>query len=252
MMSEVIENAEPTEESAPSEVAQINATPPAEATEGAASEKIESRVEKTFTQAELDSIVQKAKAKAEARAERRVTQAYRESLQSLQPQQVQSPSSTEPTREQFASDAEWIDAKVEHKLASREAQQRGVSTSQKVEALFKQADAIQGFDRDTFIDLPVSSIVADALMESAVGAQLMAFMSSNPEEAERIAKLPPARQAVEIGKLETRFEANVKKSTVPPPIAPIGAKGSATPDLDKLSFAEYKAQRMKDRPRWAR
>ena len=80
--------------------------------------------EKTFTQAELDDIVQRRIAKAESKAERRATQAYKDALEAVtKPQQVQQ-RNTEPTRDQFASDAEWIDAKVEYKLAQREAVQR--------------------------------------------------------------------------------------------------------------------------------
>jgi myosin heavy subunit len=215
--------------------------------------------EKTFTQAELDEIVQRRIAKAESKAERRATQAYKEALEAItKPQQMQ-PSRAEPTRDQFASDAEWIDAKVEHKLQQRDNYQReseGARNARavqvKAQTIYAQAEKLTGFDKDAFDDLPVSQVMADVVMESDVAAQLMAFMSSHPSEVERIAKLTPVKQAVELGKLESKLQQPAKISKAPPPISPIGTQGGVSTSLANADFATYKAMRIKENAKWSR
>lgn len=227
----------------------------------ASDEKQAPAAEKTFTQKELDEILQKRLAKSEARAERRAKEAYREALEAVTRQQpARRPESNEPTRDQFDSDADWIDAKVEYKLQQREAAkvQESMRRAQtemisKTEDLYAKAERLPGFDRDTFDELPLTKPIASALIESDVAPQLMAYMASNPDEVERIAKLSDARQAVELGKLELKLQNAPKTSKAPAPINPLsGAKGGATPDPERMTFAEYKAYREKQRPRWAR
>lgn len=251
---------EPIEAATP-EAEQVKAAPTEEGTETPEGAEKEAPVaEKTFTQKELDEILQKRLAKAEARAERRATQAYREALEAVtRPQRVEPQASNEPTRDQFASDAEWIDAKVEYKLQQREAAAKQEATRQtqtelakKTENIYSQAEKVQGFDRESFDELPITKTMAEALIDSDVAPQLMAYMSANPEEVERIAKLSAARQAVELGKLEVKLQAPPKTTKAAPPISPVGSKGSTAPDLDRMSFAEYKAFREKQRPSWAR
>ena len=217
-------------------------------------------VEKTFTQKELDEILQKRLAKSEARAERRAKEAYREALEAVtRTQPARQEQSTEPMRDQFSNDADWIDAKVEHKLQLREAaskQEAQKATQQslnsKTEDLYVKAEKISGFDRETFDELPLTRPLVAALIESDVAPQLMAYMSANPEEVERIAKLSEARQAVELGKLEVKLQAAPKTSKAAAPIDPVGSKGRTTPNPSEMSMAEYKAYRAKQGARWAR
>jgi signal recognition particle GTPase len=251
---EVIEAATP-------EVEQVKTTPTEISTETETGEEKQAPVEeKTFTQKELDEILQKRLAKSEARAERRAKEAYREALEAVtRTQPVQAKESNEPTRDQFASDADWIDAKVEYKLQQREAaakqetqKQAQQTLTSKTEALYAQAEKIAGFDRESFDELPLTRQLAAALIDSDVAPQLMAYMSSNPEEVERISKLSDARQAVELGKLEVKLHASPKTSKAAPPIEPVGAKGKQSPNPSEMSMAEYKAYRQKQGARWAR
>jgi hypothetical protein len=248
-------------EAATPEVDQVKTTPTETGTETPQGEEKQAPVEeKTFTQKQVDEILQKRLAKSEARAERRAKEAYREALEAVtRTQPAPKQESQEPTRDQFASDADWIDAKVEYKLqqreaaakqnAQREAQQTLVT---KTENLYAQAEKIAGFDRESFDELPLTKPLAAAIIDSDVAPQLMAYMASNPEEVERIAKLSEARQAVELGKLEVKLQASPKTSKAPPPIDPVGAKGKQTPSPSDMSFAEYKAYRAKQGARWAR
>lgn len=251
---------QPTPEEEVPEVAQENATTDESQTDGETVKK-EVPVEKTFTQEELDEILQRRLAKSEARAERRVKEAYREALQAVTQQQPRATqTSSEPTRDQFASDAEWIDAKVEHRLALRDQAQKAESQreaqhriTKETETLYAKAEKVPGFDRETFDELPLTKSIASAVLESDVGPQLMAYMSANPDEVERISKLSDTRQAVELGKLEAKFQSTPKTVTrTPPPITPVGARGSSSTDLASADFAAYKAARIKQGARWAR
>ena len=224
-------------------------------------EKQAPAAEKTFTQKELDEILQKRLAKSEAKAERRAKEAYREALEAVtRTQPIQRQTSDEPTRDQFASDAEWIDAKVDYKLQQRDAVAKAEATkasqqslNNKTEAFYAQAEKIAGFDRESFDELPLTKSIAAALIESDVAPQLMAYMSANPEEVERIAKLSDARQAVELGKLEVKLQQAPKTTKASPPISPVsGSRGGASPDLSSADFAAYKAMRAKQGARWAR
>ena len=253
--------AAPSEVTTP-ETEQVKTEPTAEGTETHEGEEKQAPVEKTFTQKELDEILQKRLAKSEARAERRAKEAYREALEAVtrtsQPTQRQA--SNEPQRDQFASDAEWIDAKVEYKLQQREAVSKAEqarasqqSLNSKAEDLYVRAEKVAGFDRETFDELPLTRSIAAALIDSDVAPQLMAFMSANPEEVERIAKLSEARQAVELGKLEMKLQQAPKTTKASPPISPVsGSRGGASSDLNSADFAAYKAMRAKQGARWAR
>ena len=70
-----------------------------------------------------------------------------------------------------------------------------------------------GIDLDEFSKLPVSRFMADAIVDSDVSVQLVAYMTENPAEVKRIYSLSEARQAVEIGKIEARLSDDQPKKT---------------------------------------
>lgn len=218
-------------------------TEPAVATESAASpdaptagdEVVEQPVAKTFTQDELNEIVQKEKAKAEAKAERKAARAYREGVERSTPQAqpAQPVADSMPKREAYATDEAWLDARDAHRdakrdeqLASERQKESQAKLAKTTAKIYAQAEKIVGFDRDAFDELPITATMAGALIESDIAAQLMAHMASDPDEVERIAALSPARQAVEIGKLEVKLSAAKPKTTnAPAPITPVGTRG---------------------------
>jgi len=218
----------------------------------------EPAAEKSFTQAELNEIVQKEKAKAEAKAERRVIKA----LEKFQPQaqeRQQEPVDTRPSRGQYADDETYIDAITDWKLDQREAGQKQAQEQQTQKQHLSKAESIYaeamkaGIDRDDLNEVADAMPMAmrSAVVDSDIGGKLMAYMAGNPDELARISTLPPARQAAEIGKLELRLQ-TTKTTKAPAPITPIGSRGSANQPLDQMTFADYKAQRAKDGARWAR
>lgn len=87
-----------------------------------------------------------------------------------------------------------------------------------------------------------------AIIESEMGADLAYYLGKNDQEAERISKLTPARQAIEIGKLEVKLTANpIKKaSSAPAPINPVSGKaGDAGGLRDDLTTAEWIKRRQR-------
>lgn len=225
----------------------------------AAPDQEDKPAEKTFTQAELDEILQKRLAKAEAKAERRVLK----QLEKLTPQQQQPAQQIvddKPRRDQFASEEDYIDSLTDWKLEQRDRKTMQVKVEEqtrslytKTEQLYKEAEKLPGFDRDDFEQLPLTPVIAQTLMDSDQAAKLMAYMTSNPEEVERISALSPARQAAELGKLEVKLSATpVKTTKTPAPISPVGGGGKSSRDLGSLSMDDYIAQRNKQNPVWKR
>ena len=224
--------------------------PAPEATEHQASEN-QTPAAKTLTQDEVNAIVQKEKAKAEAKAERRFLRA----LERVIPRQQQEQPAKEtapgrPARDQFASQEAYEDALVDWRIEQRDAQSREERAYEqqrtlvdRTEKLYAQAAKLDGFDRHEFDALPLTQAISSAVIESDVAAQLMAAMTQDPEEVQRIANLPPARQAAEIGKWEARLEAAPpppKPSKLPAPIAPVGTnKGASDKDPSEMSQSEF-------------
>ena len=69
--------------------------------------------------------------------------------------------------------------------------------------------------------------VADAIMQSEDGAEMVYHLGSNPEEAEALANMSPAMAAMQLGKLSTKLSAKpeIKTSAAPDPIEPINSGG---------------------------
>lgn len=219
---------------------------------------------KTFSQDELNEVVKREKAKAEAKAERRAMRAYQQTLEKIaltqQAPQAQAKDDGAPRASDFANVDDYVRAAVDFGVqqAKREQAQQQAELSQRqmverTESLYSEASREEGFDRDEFDALPLTPSIAQALVEADAPAKVMAWMTQNPDEVERIAKLSPARQAIEIGKVEARIASAPKPSNAPPPVKPIGTRGNAAPnDPSRMNMDEYKAWRAKQGAHWAR
>lgn len=223
---------------------------------------VNTEAEKTFTQKELDEIIQKRIAKAEAIADRRAMKAYKETLEKFAPKQPEPQADNgRPTQAQFANVDDYVEAMADWKLGQRDQEhqrqqqeQREKTTIEKTESFYAEAEKIPGFDREVFDGLPLTPAIANALIDSDVPAKLMAYMATHTDEVDRIARLSPARQAAEIGKLETKLASVApvpKPSNAPPPIKPIGSRSNSS-DLSKTSMDDYVEKRKAQGARWAR
>lgn len=99
--------------------------------------------------------------------------------------------------------------------------------------------------------LPITDPMASAIQEAESGPDVLYYLGQNPDEAARIATLSPTRQAIEIGRIETRLETDDEpvppKRTTAAPEPPKRVSGRGTPDrpIEKMSYEEYKAHRRK-------
>lgn len=92
-------------------------------------------------------------------------------------------------------------------------------------------------------DIPFTMAMFEALTVSEQPAALADHLGRNPEEAKRIASLTPARQGVELARLEARLASQPRTTSAPPPPNTVGARAVASVDPNNMSFEQYKAAR---------
>jgi hypothetical protein len=219
---------------------------------------------KTYTEEEHREAIERATAKAAAKAERRAFREARAMLSQGQPQSQQASQPADdgkPARAQFASDEAYVDALTDWKLEQRDnrakaerQQEQHRTMAEKTERIYAEAEKLPGFDRDTFDELPLTRPIVEALIDSDAPAKLMHYMAANPAEVERIAKLSPARQAAELGRLEASLPKTPRASKAPDPIGDPSARASTTTvptDPSKMTHAQYREWRQKQGARWA-
>jgi DNA repair exonuclease SbcCD ATPase subunit len=130
--------------------------------------------------------------------------------------------------------------------AKKEAGQRAKTFKERIEAAqSKYSD----FD-EVVLENSVQPTVAmvDAMLDSELGAEIAYHLGQNTAEIKRISGLSPARQAVEIGKLEAALEAKTTPKKVvakaPPPPKPLGGRAQASiGDIGKMPLSQYRALR---------
>ena len=156
----------------------------------------------------------------------------------------------EPERDQFESYEDFVVAKAaykaEEKTKSIIQQERDAARQQQfqqseaeIESSWLQRvdsarDKYDDYDEITNTDVPVTQAMMRAMKESEHGADIAYYLGNNPAEADRILKLTPGRQFIEIGKLELKVQAPKKQTSgAPNPITPVKGTGGAdtiTPD----------------------
>ncbi|MCU0949524.1 MAG: hypothetical protein MUC68_00345 [Burkholderiaceae bacterium] len=166
-----------------------------------------------------------------------------------------------PKREDFESYEAYLEAKADFRIAeqlknleSKVEQVRQQEAVLRREQTWEQRQQQAAKKYEDFADvaladdLAITPVMAEAMKDSDLGPDVAYYLGKNPDEAERIAKLNPAAQVREIGKIEARLELKPTKqpSKAPPPIEPLGGgKGGSEPDLSRMSQAEYEAHRKK-------
>lgn len=173
-------------------------------------------VEKTFTQKEVDDMI----AKRLAREERKRNRA-----------QPETPMFEAPSND----DEQPVDPQkiIEQYEATKQRQEIQDAYGDREEAALEKYDDFEQVAKNP--NLPVSEYMAQAIMASDVGPDVLYWLGSNPKDAARIAKQPPLMQAREIGKIEASLEANppVKKtSSAPTPISPVVARNNGASVYD--------------------
>lgn len=166
---------------------------------------------------------------------------------------------TEPRLDDYSSYEDYVgalaDYKAEQKLTEilsrqeREQEEREHMTRRQSareqfdERALAFADAHPDFDRVARNpDLHVTEEMADLLNASERGPDILYHLGQNPQESARIARLPVAQAAMELGRIEARLAALQPntRTGAPDPIEPISqGTGARSPDPDKMSPNEW-------------
>jgi hypothetical protein len=194
--------------------------------------------------------------------------------QLLQQQYQQQPvqESDEPVRDQFADDAGFLKAWMEWSKQGITKQVRQEFYQQQQET--QQTQAKEAWDKklavtrekypdydevlEDALDIKIPEnlypALTTALQESDLGGDIWYYLSSNPDEARRVMQMSPTRVALEIGRLESILESELKQtkkvlvSKAPSPVmAPKASSGKSSRDPNKMTPEEYYAWRMEDK-----
>lgn len=88
-------------------------------------------------------------------------------------------------------------------------------------------------------DVKITLAMSHAILNDESGPALAYFLGENHDEADRISKLSPARQATELGRIAARLTAKPVSTPKPAPIKPLGSRATAaTPAWDAQSYSE--------------
>jgi hypothetical protein len=116
---------------------------------------------------------------------------------------------------------------------------RAETFSAKVDAA---RDRMPDFDQVFHGGLPITDTMADLIVESDRAAEVAYWLGKNPNDAARIAHLPPHKQGAEIARIEARLStvSNRKTSNAPtPPPVLSGQTAPGTKDPASMTMAEY-------------
>ena len=232
----------------------VDVTPEGTAPEGEEKKQVEPA--KTFTQEEVDALVQKRLLKKEREVLRNVQREQAEMAQRARIEQ-------EPKRENFRDDDAYLEARLEQ-LAERKAAEK-ISQLERQRAQEKQSEQfLERAEKATekYPDfhqvtgnpnLPINEGMAEYISDSDVGPDVAYYLGKHPSEAARIAQMSPIKAARELARIEADVSNKpVKTSNAPAPITPVGTRGSAQTNLADMSFAEYKKTRLAQNPSWRR
>jgi hypothetical protein len=215
-------------------VAEISTAPELEATVAPTTEEIkpeEQAPEKTFTQKELDMLIERR-----VRKERQNAAKAAQDLAKLQAE-MQARSANPPAPDDFENAHAYAEALAEQKaqqlMLRREAERQQAAVLEAYQD--REEDARGKYDDFEQVaynpNLPVTDYMAQAIQASDIGPDVIYHLGSNPKEAHRIANLPPILQAKEIGKIEARLAADPpakRTSTAPAPLAPVSTTRSSS------------------------
>lgn len=167
--------------------------------------------------------------------------------QSNTPVQAEGP----PKEDQFESYEDYEQARIDYAVEQRLRQEREVEQRTTVFRTYEERAAKlreTAPDFDSVVgdpSLKITPLMAEVIRESDIGPQVAYHLGTNRSEAERIASLPPHRQAAELGRIEARLTEQPKPAATLKPIPPAppqtvgGLSAGLTKSLDEMSYAEF-------------
>lgn len=229
--------------------------------------------ERKFSQAEVEAMIGKRLAREERKWQRELQRQQPVQHQEAQPKPEVA---AKPSPDKYASTEDYIEAVSEWKASqlfeakfgerektARETKAREMA--QVAAAEYSRREEAARIVHDDFDDvvynpqLAITQAMAHTLQHSESGPELAYHLGKNPQEAARIATLPPFLQAKELGKLEAKLPvvsspAN-KTTSAPEPIKPLSSSKSSAPALstddpkaaEKMSTTEWIKQREQEK-----
>ena len=236
----------------------------------------ETQTEKTFTQAEVNEMIQRRVAKAERQMARSNNSGeiaeLREEIRALKEAKANPESKSEakpPKRDDFDTYEDYIEARAEYR-ADQKVQKaieamKGESKADKEQSSKAENDRefqklvrsrIEAGRKD-FADfdatiteaiedgiLDTRSAMYQVLIDSDIAHKLAYHLAKNPSEARRIMDMSPAGQAREIGKLEDKLSAKKERQDT---MDPLGGRANTSSGLrDDMSTDAWIKKREAD------
>lgn len=151
-------------------------------------------------------------------------------------------------------------ASVEAKLEADRVKQTKADQEAAAESTFRELTAtyqkrVEEFSKDhpDYEDVAgneevsISNAMSAVILNDEDGPAIAYYLGQNPDEAERISKLSPARVGSELGRIAAKLNAKPIVSTKPKPITPLRTSGitpaSARKTPNEMSMEEYAAYR---------
>jgi hypothetical protein len=230
----------------------------------------EKAVDKTFTQAELDDIVQKRIAKLERKLDKQRIESETRARVLAEVNQPIETSPSKPIPDNFTTTEDYLEALAEYKADQKFAELTQKQKDAERETKYKSEVERQNERKNDMIrtgegkyddfeevvannKVEISEPAYLAILETENGADIVYHLAKNPAEADRIAALSPYAQAKEIGKLEDKLSSKPNKiSNAPTPISPAKGASSIVKSIEDMSIDEYMADARKRGARWVR
>lgn len=148
--------------------------------------------------------------------------------------------------ERFANEAEK-EASEARKAADALDERERMAARQSFEAQVSEAKGRYA-DYDAVArapDVPVSAAMADLIVTSEQGPDVLYFLGQNRAVAAQIASMSQVEAARAIGRIEATLQAPKPRTetNAPAPISPVRGSAGAGRDPAKMSYAEFKAYR---------
>jgi hypothetical protein len=226
--------------------------------------------DKTFTQAELDEIVQKRIAKLERKLDKQRIESETRAKVLAEVNQPKEEAPSKPIPDNFTTTEDYLEALAEYKADQKFAELTQKQKDAERETKYKseverqnerKADMIRTGEGkyDDFEDIvanartEISEPAYLAILETDNAADIVYHLAKHPAEADRIAALSPYAQAKEIGKLEDKLASKpVKLSNAPTPMTQVKGAQSIPKSIEDMTLAEYEKDAIARGARWVR
>lgn len=173
-----------------------------------------------------------------------LTRQKRELEERLQQVEAYTQQQYAPQTEEQPYDPRTVQLEIHRQAQELAKQQQWKDTTDKIwnDGLAKYGDWAPQLNNMAQLLGGIPTTLTEAAIETGNPQEVLYHLAKNPDEAARIALLPPTRQAVAVAKLASGLNAPKRVSAAPPPITPkVQGIGSAPATLDdpNISMEEW-------------